>query len=87
MRARRYALRVYDVVRARSNGAPFVCGNNLYRVTPASARAARTAVGRRDGAAGSRDKRFVVVPGARHNDVSYGNTPAGNAIAAFLAAR
>jgi len=38
-------------------------------------------------AAGSRDKRFVVVPGARHNDVFYANTPAGNAIAAFLAAR
>ncbi len=38
-------------------------------------------------AARSRDKRFVVVPGARHNDVFYANTPAGDAIAAFLAAR
>ncbi len=39
-------------------------------------------------AAGSRDKRFVVVPGARHNDVFYANTPpAGDAIASFLAAR
>ena len=38
-------------------------------------------------AAGSRDKRFVVVPGARHSDVFYANTPAGDAIAAFLAAR
>ncbi|MDQ6941470.1 MAG: lysophospholipase [Candidatus Eremiobacteraeota bacterium] len=38
-------------------------------------------------AAGSRDKRFIVLPGARHGDVFYANTPAGDAIAAFLAAR
>jgi pimeloyl-ACP methyl ester carboxylesterase len=38
-------------------------------------------------AAGSRDKRFVVIPGARHNDVFYAGTPAGDDIAAFLAAR
>ena len=38
-------------------------------------------------AAGSHDKRFVVVPGARHGDVLYANTPAGDAIAAFLTAR
>ncbi len=40
-----------------------------------------------ESAARSRDKRFVVVPGARHNDVFYANTPAGDAIATFLAAR
>jgi hypothetical protein len=38
-------------------------------------------------AATSRDKRFVVVHGANHGDVFYANTPAGDAIAAFLAAR
>jgi hypothetical protein len=38
-------------------------------------------------AAASRDKRFVVVHGARHNDVDYAGTPAGDALAAFLASR
>ena len=38
-------------------------------------------------AAGSTDKRFVTVHGANHNDVSYAGTPAGDALAAFLAAR
>jgi pimeloyl-ACP methyl ester carboxylesterase len=38
-------------------------------------------------AAGSPDKRFFVVRGARHGDVFYAKTPAGDAIAAFLAAR
>lgn len=38
-------------------------------------------------AAGSRDKQLVVVLGARHNDVFYAGTPAGNAVAAFLATR
>ena len=38
-------------------------------------------------AAASRDKRFVVVHGARHNDVFYAGTPAGDAIAAFVGSR
>ena len=152
------ALRVYDAVRARSNGAPFVYGLSygttlavhmaasrpvralvlhappsdattaafavrdrfvpwpVNRLRPVPTRSLRMALdeaheiarvrtplivlhgdadtlipisqGRAvERAAGSRDKRFVVVPGARHNDVFYANTPAGNAIAAFLAAR
>jgi hypothetical protein len=35
-------------------------------------------------AAGSRDKRFVTIPGAEHTTVAYEGTPAGDAIAAFL---
>ncbi len=38
-------------------------------------------------AARSRDKRFVVIPGARHSDVLYAGTAAGDAIAEFLSAR
>ncbi|MDP9104330.1 MAG: lysophospholipase [Candidatus Eremiobacteraeota bacterium] len=152
------ALRVYDAVRARSNGAPFVYGLSygttlavhmaasravralVLHAPPSDAMTAANAVRDRlfpwpvnrlrpaptrslvialdeaheiarvtvplivlhgdadtmipisqgravEHAAGSRDKRFVVVPGARHNDVLYANTPAGDAIAAFLAAR
>ncbi|HEV2740107.1 MAG TPA: alpha/beta fold hydrolase [Candidatus Elarobacter sp.] len=152
------ALRVYDAVRARSNGVPFVYGLSygttlavhmaasrpvralvlhappsdamtaaysvrdrfvpwpVNRLRPVPTRSLRIALdeaheiahvaaplivlhgdadtlvpisqGRAvERAAGARDKRFVVVPGARHNDVFYANTPAGDAIAAFLAAR
>jgi pimeloyl-ACP methyl ester carboxylesterase len=38
-------------------------------------------------AAGSRDKQFVAIPGARHPDVFYAGTPAGDAIAAFVRTR
>lgn len=38
-------------------------------------------------AAGSRDKRFVTIRGAEHDQVFYAGTPAGDAIAAFLLAR
>ena len=38
-------------------------------------------------AAASRDKRFVVIRGARHDDVDYAGTPAGDALASFVRTR